>query len=256
MIVEPLERPGSTMITAWSMSRAEIFDACPKRAQLQYVDKIPEPDRGPPPKGLKEWHNDRGSRVHDAAEMYIKGETDELIAECAAFEEEYKRIRELHEANPDHVITEQGWGFTENWEPCDWDDYDRIWARFIIDALVFRNEYEAVVIDFKTGKRQWNELKHGKQVQAYQLATFIRFPKLEKITTELWYLDQNELFQQRFTRDQGMRFFKHFDDKGKAITSATEFPTRPGRSCFFCPYKTGLIGKNGPQGTGHCSENP
>ena len=256
MIVEPTHELGFTMITAWSMSRADTFENCPKRAKLQYLDKIPEPERGPPPKGMKEWANDRGSRVHDAAEAYITGQRDDLVAECEAFKAEFEHVRALREANEANVVTEQGWGFTKDWEPCDWEDYDNIWARFIVDLLVFRNPYEAVVIDHKTGKRQWNEIKHGKQVQAYQLATFIRYPQLETITTELWYLDQNELFQQRFTRDQGMRFFKHFNDKGVAITTATEFPAQPGRACFFCPYKTGLIGKNGPQGTGHCDENP
>ena len=256
MIVEPLDRPGSTMITAWSMSRADIFEQCPRRAQLQYIDKIPEPDRGPPPRGLKEWHNDRGSRVHDAAEAYVKGDVGDLVAECAAFESEFEHLRHLSLETECEVVTEQGWGFTKDWKPCEWDDYDNIWARFIVDCLVFRNPYEAVVIDYKTGKRYGNEIKHGKQVQAYQLATFFKYPELEKVTTELWYLDQNELYTQRFTRDQGMRFFTHFNNKGLAITEATEFPTRPGRACFFCPFKSGLIGKHGPSGTGHCNENP
>lgn len=254
MITEPLDNKEVDVIKAWSMSRADKFEACPKQAYLAYVDKIPEPDRGPPPKGMTEWHNDRGSRVHDQAEAYVKGDRPDLIAECVSFQPEFAKLRSLHAA--DKVITEQGWGFTKDWTPCAWDDYDNIWLRVIIDALAFRNPYEAVVIDYKTGKRIGNEIKHGKQVQLYQLATFIKYPELEKITTELWYLDQNELYRQVFTRNQGMRFFEAFNNKGLAITETNEFPANPGRACFFCPYKTGLIGKNGPLGTGHCTDNP
>lgn len=256
MIVEPLNEKEIDVIKAWSMSRADKFESCPKQAYFSYVDKIPEPERGAPPKGLAEWHNDRGSRVHDAAEAFVTGERSDLISECKNFEDEFIRARELKQERPDSVITEQGWGFTKDWESCEWEDWDRIWLRVIIDLLVFANPYEAVVIDYKTGKRYGNEIKHGKQVLLYQLATFFRFPELEKITTELWYLDQNELFRQTFTRQQGMRFFETFNDKGLAITEAREFPAKPGRACFFCPYKTGLIGKSGPMGTGHCSDNP
>ena len=256
MIVEPLEPKDSTVITAWSMSRADVFESCKRQAKLKYVDKIEEPDRGPPPKGLTEWHNVRGSRVHDEAEQFVKGERDDLVAECAGFKKEFEHLRYLSLETDLDIITEQGWGFTKDWTPCEWDDYDNIWARFIVDALVFRNPYEAVVIDYKTGKRYGNEIKHGKQVQAYQLATFIRFPKLEKITTELWYLDQDELFAQRFTRAQGMRFFEGFNKRGLAITSETEFAPNPGRACFFCAYKQGRIGKNGPMGTGDCDLDP
>lgn len=256
MIVEPLSEMEIDMINSWSMSRVDVYEACPKHAYLKYVDKIPEPDRGPPEAhGLKEWHNDRGSRVHDACEDYVQGKTDDLVAEAKYFTNELQKLRALKASGFD-VITEQGWGFTRDWEACDWKDYEQIWLRVIIDALVFRNPYEAVVIDYKTGKRKFNEIKHGKQVQLYQLATFMRYPQLEKITTELWYLDQNELFRQTFTREQGMRFYNFFNDRGLAMTTANEFPAKPGQACFFCPYKTGLIGKKGPDGTGHCADNP
>ncbi len=253
MIVEPIDPTENSMIKAWSMSRADTFEACAKQAYLKFIDKIPEPDRGPPPKGMTEWHNDRGHRVHDQCEKFVKGE-GELPSEAKNFEAEFIKLRALYAK--DQVTAEQGWGFTHDWTPCEYDDFDNIWLRVIVDAMAFRNPYEAVVIDYKTGKRKFNEIKHGKQVQLYQLAAFIKFPNLEKVTTELWYLDQNELFRQQFTRTQGMRFFEMFNNKGKEITEAIEFPAKPGRGCFFCPYKTGLIGKQGPMGTGHCADNP
>jgi hypothetical protein len=37
------------MIKAGSFSRLDTFETCALRAKLAFVDKIPEPDRGPPP---------------------------------------------------------------------------------------------------------------------------------------------------------------------------------------------------------------
>ena len=46
------------------------FEQCKFRAKLQYVDKIPEPERPLPP-GKTEHANDRGTRIHDAAENFV-----------------------------------------------------------------------------------------------------------------------------------------------------------------------------------------
>lgn len=241
-------------IRQWSISRLDTYETCPYQTKIKYIDRIPEPDRGDPPKGMAEWPNDRGTRVHDQAEKFVKGERPDLIAECAAFAEEFHELRKLCEQGK--IVAEEGWAFDHDWKSVPYDDYDAIWARFIIDCLVFLSPTEAVVIDYKTGKRIGNEVKHGKQVQAYQLVAFLRYPQLEKITTELWYLDQNELSRQTFTRAQGLRFFEGLNNRAVNMTTATVFPTKASnRNCFFCPYKTGLIGKYGPEGTGDCDAN-
>ena len=84
-----------TKITAGSFSRLSVYTDCPHRAKLQYLDKIKENERPDPGPG-KEHANDRGSRVHDAAEMYVKGEVDELVLELLNFEEELIHLRALY----------------------------------------------------------------------------------------------------------------------------------------------------------------
>lgn len=241
------------MIKSWSASRADVFSQCPRRAKLAYVDRIPEPERPPLPDG-KEHANDRGTRVHNAAEQYVKGERNDIIKELKSFKLEFERMRALY--GKGKVILEEGWGFDRDWVPVAYSDFDAIWLRIVIDSLVFRNDVEAIVIDYKTGKREGNEVKHSKQTQMYQLGAFIKYPQLEHITTELWYTDQDELFRQEFTRDKGMRFFTYYNELGKSVTDSTHFPAKPGRNCFFCPYQEGVIGKNGPQGTGDCKLAP
>ena len=120
-----------------------------------------------------------------------------------------------------------------------------------LDALVFLSPYEAVAIDYKTGKIFGNEVKHGEQLQLYQLATFLRHPELEMVHTELWYVDHDEMTQRSFTRSHGLRFKAAWDRRGTDITSLTDFPPNPNKwSCQYCPY--GAPENGFTNGTGHC----
>ena len=230
----------SNPIKAWSFSRLSIFEQCAFRAKLAYVDKIPEPER-PLPKGKTEHANDRGSRIHDAAEAYVRGNalmTDELHN----FDAEFRKLNELFKQG--RVQLEGEWAVDQSWEPTAWRSSDT-WGRIKLDALVTLTPDHAVVIDYKTGRKYGNEVSHAKQGQLYQLATFLRYPELQTIDVEFWYLDQDEITTTRYTRRQGERFFKYFDQQARAMTEAVEFPPKPNMySCRWCPY--------GPKGTGDC----
>lgn len=225
----------------WSFSRLQDFESCKFKAKLKYIDKIPEPER-PLPKGKKEHANDRGTRIHEAAEHFINGTREDLISELITFQKEFEQLRALFSQGK--VSLEGEWGVNKDWVPCAWDDPE-IWARIKLDAFVQLNPTHAVVIDYKTGKKSGNEIKHGEQTQLYQLATFLRYPELETIDTELWYTDQEEVTRTHFSRAQGLKFFTAFNNRGLNITQATEFPPNPNRfSCQWCPYSI--------RGTGDC----
>jgi len=226
------------MIKAGSFSRLLDFEECPLRAKFKYVDRIPEPDRGPPPKGKKEWPNDRGSRIHSEAEQFIKGELPTLPADLANFSIELHRARELYEQG--RVETEEMWGFDKNWIPCASDDHKRVRFRIMADLKVDLEEGHALVVDFKTGKRWGNEVKHEQQKQTYALGLFRREPQLAKVTTELWYLDlpQEDVFSAVLTRSQGVVLLRALDARLKRMLEATHFPPRPSKfNCKFCPYR-------------------
>lgn len=241
MGLQSLNESPEMPIKAASYTRLSTFESCKFRAKLAYIDKIPEPERPLPP-GKTEHANVRGSRLHDAAELYVKGGT-ELIPELMKFETEFKKLRELHKAGS--VSTEGEWSFRKDWTPVPWMSAD-VWIRVKLDAIVFLSAEHAVVIDYKSGKRYGNEIKHGEQCQLYQLASFIRYPKIQKITTELFYLDLDELVSQTYTRSQGLRFLKGFEDRIEKLTTEEDFPPNPSQyGCRWCAY--------GPKGTGHCS---
>lgn len=220
----------SQTIRNWSFSRLQDFEACPFRAKLKIIDKIPEPERELRP-GQTEHANDRGTRIHEACELFVRGEGP-FPPEAKHFEAELKSQAQRYKQGL--VSLEGEWGFNKNWEPV---DYKFAWLRVKADSVTFLTKEHAAVIDLKTGKRFGNEIKHGEQLQLYSLAVFLRYPQIEHVTAELWYLDVNDLASLDIVRPTGLRFLKPFDKRGRKMTEATEFPPNPNaHSCKYCPY--------------------
>jgi hypothetical protein len=227
-------------IPQWSASKLKTFSQCKLRTQLQYGQKIPEPPRELKP-GQTEFPNERGSRIHLEAENYAQGQ-GELTPALTKFRPEFDSLKQLYADGK--VEIEQEWAFDRRWVPVEWRSPDA-WLRAKLDVIVFLSEYEAVIADHKTVKKFGNEVSHMQQMQIYQLIAFLRYPKLEFITVELWYLDQDDLTQASFTRAQGLRFKPGIERQARALTDCTEFPANPNIfTCKWCPY--------GPTGTGHC----
>ena len=232
-------------ITSWSHSRLVEYEKCKQSAFLKYVKKIPEPER-PLPAGKTEHANDRGSRVHDSLERYVRSLSDDYPPEAKTFRFEVDAMRKLFTAGM--VSLEGEWGYDHEWEPTEWAT---AWLRMKLDSLVFITPHEAVVIDYKTGRMFGNEIKHGEQGMLYQLAAFLRYPELDVIHVEFWYLDHDEITHKQFTRSQGLRFKRNWNDRGLNITTAVDFPANPNKwSCQYCPY--GAPENGFPNGTGHC----
>lgn len=226
------------MISSWSHSKLGDFEKCKFLAWLKHDQRIPEPVRPLPP-GKTEHANDRGSRVHDSAEKFVRG-LGPFIPEMKKFEAEFIHLKHLFKLGK--VSLEGEWGMDKDWNIAPWKG---AWFRSKLDSMVHASKVEAVIIDYKTGRKFGNEIKHGEQLQLYTVTAFLRFPELEVIHAELWYLDVDELTRVTFTRDQALRFKRNFDRRGTAITTNTEWPANPNvYSCQWCPY--------GPWGTDHC----
>ena len=104
---------------------------------------------------------------------------------------------------------------------------------------------EKFIPTHNTGRKYGNEVKHNDQLRIYQLATFQRYPKLQQIFAELWYLDQDEVTSVRFSRAMGLRYQEKLSERGNAILQATAFPATPTvETCKWCQY--------GPWAGGQC----
>ncbi|NIT13205.1 MAG: hypothetical protein GTN99_02875 [Candidatus Dadabacteria bacterium] len=241
-------------IQAGSHSRLSVFEACPRRALYQFVEKIPEPDRGEPPAKFKgEWPDERGKRVHIETEEFVKGERKELTKEMRHFEDELVAARTLYSKG--NVICEQMWCFDNDWQPLPWNDddpdkwrvFNNIAFRIKTDNTTFLSSTRAIIVDYKTGKMWGNEVKHAEQLELYGIGAFIKFPQLEEVIAELWYFDVNDLKRQVFTKQEAYRMLKSWDERNKNMTSCTSFPPKPSlHTCRYCPF--------GPMKSGHCKE--
>lgn len=226
-------------ISSWSHSKLGDFEKCKYLAWLKHDQKIPEPERPLKP-GQTEHANDRGTRIHQHAEDYVTGKVDAQIPEMREFAQEFDHLRRLY---PSGIVSLEGeWAVDRDWMPTDWRTG---WHRSKVDAIVLPNKHSAIVIDYKSGKRFGNEVKHAEQTQLYALNAVLRYPEIEEVTTELWYLDVKELTSATFTRAQILRFKPNFDRRGHAVTDCTDFPPNPNvYSCKWCQY--------GPWNGGQC----
>ncbi len=242
-----------TTIRAGTFSALKKYEQCPFSIKLARIDKIPEPERPAPSKG-DEHANDRGLRIHECGEHFIQGKREDLISELEGFREEMERVRDMFTAGK--VESENMWCFDLTWKDVATDDWDNIWLRIIIDIFIHISPKEALVSDIKTGKRFRNEFKHDEQCRLYAVAAFERYPELEKVTTELWYIDlppKERMTRQTFTRKQSKRFFRNFNERLVHLTECTNFEPKPNKSnCMFCPYAPSVYNNKWVNKSGDC----
>lgn len=153
------------------------------------------------------------------------------------FTTQFEHLRNLYVDGK--VELEGEWGFTIEWEKCHWMAKD-VWARIKLDAIVHENDTSARVIDYKTGKQFGNEIAHGQQALTYAIGSFLRYPALQHVQTELWYLDHGTTTEQSYTRDQALMFLPKLHERAMVMTTATDFPPNPSQhNCKWCSYKNG-----------------
>jgi len=215
-------------VRAWSYSALKIYEECPYRTYISRVKGVKEPSNNAA---------DRGTQIHQYAEDYVNGTIGEMPKELHKFKDQFEELREGFATAK--VELEGEWGFDLDWATVGWMQKET-WARIKLDALVQEDETSARVIDYKTGKKWGNELAHGQQGLLYAIGTFFRYPHLQFVQTEFWYLDKGETTKKQYTREQAMQFAPGFHRRAIKMTTETEFaPTPNSNSCRWCHFKTG-----------------
>ena len=223
-------------VKQWSFSRLANYEECPYRLYLSAVERRPGPARG------EDHPAERGTRIHTACERYVKDEGP-LVKEMRRFETDFEALKEHY--NDGHVQLEGDWGFDIDWQQTGWWD-DNVWARIKLDAFRRYDDQTAGLIDYKTGKKMGNEVKHTQQAQLYAVGAFMRYPEIDLIHASFWYLDQGQRFNKTYKRDNLALYLKKFNQRALALTTAANFPAKPNKmKCRWCEY-----GIN--KGTGEC----
>lgn len=205
------------MKTAWSFSSLMNYEKCPHTQTFPYKERNSEAAA-------------RGIEMHSSIERYLLGQTTECPFPKLPFSELLDGTCQLQ--------VEGKWGFDRDWEPT---DYKSAWLRIKADTVVEPICATPVVkiIDYKSGKRSGNEIKHGQQTLLYMVAAACRYPTVEFFQSELWYVDHDMVYpSQEYTRAQLDRARERWDKRGRIMTAATEFPPKPSRSnCKYCDFR-------------------
>ncbi len=231
-------------IPTWSYSRLEVFEKCAYQAYLKFVRKTDEGADERRDKALK-----KGRDTHDDAEAYVRGTLDALPPGLKKFETQFVEARGEFAGDPNSIMMEDNWGFTAEWQETGFFD-DNVWLRVKLDYMKWLDEEHtaAEMKDYKTGRKDGNEVKHSMQKQLYAVATFIRYPTLQALKATFEYLDHGKVSTTTYTREQAMAYLPSWDRRGKALTTATTFPPKPNRiNCKWCPF-----GPN--KGNGMCED--
>lgn len=223
-------------IGSWSFSRlVEVYEHCPQRAFLEYVEKRPKPEPAPDSKGAAA--RNRGTAIHTCAEKYIMGESVELIPELLKTEVK-PRIEYAKQCYVNGTAkVEEDWGFTRDWTPTGYFEKDT-WLRVKHDFTNYIPETTTLEVeDWKSGKRYGNEVKHAQQGILYAITGLIKYPDATRVRTRFTYVDENKSAPKEYDRATIMRLMPSWDVRAKAMTSDTTFKPKPNKiNCRFCPY--------------------
>lgn len=200
---------------AWSFSALMAFEALPYRYFVENRLKI----RGPGNAAME-----RGSRVHESVENYVQALSNDtpgsIEKSIDAWQPEFERLRELY-LNTGQITIEEDWAYDYNWDITGWTS-SNVWLRSKLDVFDRQDETSAHIIDWKTGRKFGNEMKHQQQGILYAISSFMRFPELQFVRVEFLYLDQpyRTNLEQTYTREQAIAFEPNFRRRANEMLNA------------------------------------
>lgn len=223
-------------VKAWSFSTLMDYELCPYKVYLAKVEKSPRPpvDEDSP--------LERGNRIHKDAERFVLGEI-KLARELKDFAAHFESLRTKYKQGK--VKLEEDWAHARDLSVTEWRDRNA-WLRLKCDAVYFISGDTICIIDYKTGRKFGNEIKHAQQGQLYAGIIAERYPEATKLIVEFWYTDQDDITTITYTRRQAGIFLSGFLARAERMTTAVDFPPKPSVSnCRYCDFGTN-------KGTGVC----
>lgn len=204
-------------IKAWSYSRWTTYQQCPAKAKYQIIDRLPMQQNEA---------MERGSRLHELADKYLRGALKTVPAELKNIAPELRALKKVR------ALSELEWCFNDKWEPVDWMAKDA-WLRVKLDVF---SKVGALVrmLDWKTGKRRDG---YQTQLELYALAGFVAVPEAQEISTELHYMDDTlPPVKQTFLRNELPGLKKKWLKDTRAMLNDKSFAPTPNNLCRWCDF--------------------
>ena len=205
----------------WSFSGLQIYEACPLRYKFAKIDKLPELPRAP------DNPMERGNRIHDNLERYVKG-TAPLNNEAKALDKFVPALDHLKELYTNGMAcAEDSWFFDEDWNPCERDNV-WLWLKldFNVEDVV---NHRSIIGDYKSGSSRYKTISHVQQMQLYAACVALRQEWADNIEVELWYVDEGHIKPIKYTREQALMYVGRFDARAKKIFDDKYFRANPSR---------------------------
>ena len=204
-----------------SFSSIKMYENCPKRYYHQRITKE-----------VQDTGSDAtiyGERVHEALEHRLDKKV-ELPSESKAYEPLCKSI----EGMGGTLQVEQKLTLSENLTPTTWWEKDA-WLRSILDVLIIFED-EAIVMDWKTGKRR----PDFSQLELFALQVFSHYPNIKKVKSTFIWLKDLSLDSHTYNRldadDLWVKLLSKTERINQSLTN-NNWPPKPSGLCRFCPAK-------------------
>lgn len=206
-------------IGAWSWSRIEMFEQCPRKFELNNIIK---------PSNFAFVENDvtkRGKRVHKDLERALGGEE---------LPEDLKHVKPIVDkilAKFKDVQPERQVCWDKDKIASDWFDARRTMFRAELDVLAV-NGTEAIIYDWKTGKVR----DKPDQLKLYAAVVFMLYPEVQKVHTAFIFVDHQQVRDAIYTRDQFQKIWHSFEERADLILAAHEENRWPPRKNYLCNW--------------------
>ena len=204
-----------------SHTAVKAFETCPQRFyQERVLKKFPY---------VQSEEARRGDLIHKAFEDYIKNGTP--LPEIAL---PYKDWVETFAEQPGEKHAEFAMAIDWQSKKVGFLRGKNIWLRGKFDLLVDQGEH-SVVIDYKTGKSKYADTS---QLELMAMLTFIHFPKINKITGALVFIDEKKVIKDTYTRDNMDEYRERWMSRSIPIVQALtsrKFPMKQSGLCGYCP---------------------
>lgn len=197
----------------WTPSKLQDFESCPSFFEGRHILRLPEP----PSTAMA-----RGNAIHTALEIHVAAN-----APLPGFLDPWaKQLAEIKAGKP---TVEEMWSFGPGWDLR----ASPLWCRLKLDVFLPLGKKRAKVIDYKTGRIYE---KHAGQMEIYAVAAFTKFPSVEELQIELWYIDQEEITEREYNRKQYEDLKAAWAERGDRLVHADTFkPTPSPDACRWCP---------------------
>lgn len=242
-------------VDKWSFSGLKNWESCPHSIKLAKIDREPQKQGEAAA---------RGSIIHDMCEQYVRGQIPTLEGDAKTkfehFTSDFSQLKRMFDEQVDgqypSIEMEENWGIRLDWSGCDWEDPE-LWGRGKLDVFVRESETSCRIIDYKTGRKFGNEMKHNDQGLSYAIYALHRFNKeITHFSVEFWYLDQGEKMVRTFSARQLEILHPRYNKRALRMTTDTEFKSKANAdTCRFCNYGANKSKKGVGYGTGVCKND-